>query len=215
MKQRNANSKLLIQRSLRNAIATQLPEPIKVLRTTKELQELYTLWQKTYRTIYPDFKLSHRDPYNQQAYILYTRNAKGKVNSSARLVIDSPVLGLPEDKYFPLEVNKYRKYNYKLIEFGRFIIQDGNPTLLKMYYKSIFHIAKIEKVDIILMAMKQKDVAFHRNLIGAELLSRDIRLPHGGKDKLSCVAWKIKKTKSRFFRWTGLAPEYYQQHNEH
>lgn len=203
-----------VQQHLKRKIAKQLPKPIKIIQTSKELHEVYTLWQKTYRSIYPDFKLSRDDPYNHQAYILYTRNEKGIMNSSARLAIDSPSLGLPEDNYFPLQVNNYRKHEYKLIEFGRFIIQDGNVALLKTYYKSIFHIAKEEKVDIILMAMKQKDVAFHRNLIGANLLSQDIHLPHGGKDKMSCVSWEIKKTKARFFRWVGLLPEQKQRQKE-
>lgn len=185
-------------------ISHQLPNPINVLQTTKELNEIYELWKKTYRSIYPNFKLSRQDSYNEKSYILYTRNTDNIINSSARLAIDGS-LGLPEDSYFPTEVDMYRQRGYKLMEFGRFIIRNGNLELLKAYYKSVYQVAESEAIDVVLMAMKQKDVAFHRNLLGAYLLSHDIKIPHGGKDKMSCVSWEIKNTKERFFHWVGLS----------
>jgi hypothetical protein len=188
---------------IRAQIARQLPHPIHIVQSVEELNEVYELWQATYRDIYPNFKISRQDSYNEKAYILYTRNADNIVNSSARLAVDSP-LGLPEDGYFPMEVNGYRKRGYKLMEFGRFIISGGNLSLLKAYYNAVYQIAAAEAIDIIPMAMKQKDVAFHRNLLGAYLLSGDIKIPHGGKDKMSCVSWELNKTKQRFFHWAGL-----------
>jgi len=163
-------------------VEEQLTPPLRVVKTSKELYGARELWRKTYEEMYPSISGFHQDPFDQQAHILFTKNAYQEVKSTARLVVDSPI-GLPEDKYFPPEVEMYREMGHKLMEFGRFIIQNGTRDLLKAYYRSVFEVAVAEEVDVIVMAMKQKDVAFHRNLIGEYLLSPDMNLSYGGPHK--------------------------------
>ena len=189
-----------------NIIAKNLPTPLRIVQTTGEEQELYELWVDTYKTVYPDFIFRCRDPQNAQAHILYSRNEAGKVVSSVRLTIDSP-LGMPSDGYYPPELDMYRERGKKLMEFGRLVSNNGNLQLLKTYYKTVYQIAKAENIDVIIMSLKQKDVAFHHNLIGAYSVMNDMKIPHGGKDKISCVVWEIEYTKSRFFRWVGLSKQ--------
>ena len=191
-------------------LAKDLPTPIQVVQTAKEEQEVYELWVGAYKKLYPDYEVCRDDPQNTQAHILYARDEKGKVASSARLTIDSP-LGMPSDEYYPPEVAMYREQGNKLMEYGRFVSNGGNLALLKTYYKAVYQVAKAENIDIIIMTMKQKDVAFHSNLIGAYLLLSDMGIQLGGQYKMSCVAWEIKHTKSRFFRWTGLNKQTVQQ----
>lgn len=187
-------------------LAEKLPIPIQVVQTAEEEQELYELWVDAYKDVYPKYTVCQNDPQNAQAHILYARDENGKVTSSVRLTIDSP-LGMPSDEYHPPEVAMYRDYGNKLMEFGRLVSKKGSIELLKTYYKSIYQIAVAENVDVIIMGLKQKDVAFHRNLIGAYALLDDMKMPVGGEYKMSCVAWEIHNTKSRFFRWTGLNEE--------
>lgn len=191
-------------------LAKHLPAPIEVVQTIKEEQAVYDLWVDAYKKLYPDYEVCRNDPQNTQAHILYARDEKGKVASSARLTIDSP-LGMPSDEYYPPEVAMYRDSGKKLMEYGRFVSNGGNLELLKTYYNAVYQVAVMEGIDVIIMTMKQKDVAFHSNLIGAYLLLSDMGIPLGGQYKMSCVAWEIKHTKSRFFRWTGLNKQVNQQ----
>jgi hypothetical protein len=184
-------------------LAKNLPEPLQVVQTTKEEEEVYELWADTYKSVYPDFKFCSHDPQNIQAHILYTRDKNNNVISSIRLTIDSP-LGLPSNGYYPPELDRHREQGNKLMEFGRLVSIGGGLQLLKTYYRSVYQIAKAENIDIIVMTLKQKDVAFHRHLMGAYSVLDDMEIPHGGKDKMSCVIWEIKHTKPRFFKWIEL-----------
>ena len=152
-----------------------LDEPLKLVRTEGELYGVNELCRATYKKLYPDINEFHNNPFDKQAHILFTQDPSGKYKSMARLVIDSP-LGLPEDDYFPIEVKKYREQGTKLMEFGRFIIQEGNPILLKKFYKAVYQIAEAEGVGAIIMAMRAHHVGFHHHKIGAFLLSPDINL---------------------------------------
>jgi hypothetical protein len=180
-----------------------IPSPLILARTEKEKKEISELRRETYKTWYPDIKNFDTDPYDKSAHIIFSRDEELKVNSTARLVMDG-MFGLPEDAYFPPEVMEYRKQGLRLMELGRFIIKGGDKRLLKKYYQAFYALANAEKVGVILMAMKQKDIAFHQHLIGIKVLSADMNLTYGGKHKLACVSWEITNTKARFFKWTGL-----------
>lgn len=184
-------------------LANDLPQPLLVVQTAKEQQELYDLWDTAYKEVYPDYNVDRNDPHNTQAHILYTRDQNGNVASSIRLTIDSS-LGIPSEQYYQHETNRLRERGYKLMEFGRMVYIGQTLQQMKAYYRAIYQVAKKENIDIIMMSLKQKDVAFHRNLIGAKTLLVDMGMPTGGEHKMSSVAWDIKNTKARFFKWTGI-----------
>jgi hypothetical protein len=184
-------------------LANALPQPLLVVQTAKEQQELYDLWDAAYKEVYPDYKVNRNDPHNTKAHILYTRDKNGNVASSIRLTIDSS-LGIPSEKYYQHETNRLRERGYKLMEFGRMVYIGQTLKQMKTYYRAIYQVAKAEHIDIIMMSLKQKDVAFHHNLIGAKTLLVDMGMPTGGEHKMSSVAWDIKNTKARFFKWTGI-----------
>lgn len=181
-----------------------LDEPLQILvQNDKNMKEVCQLWQQEYKTIYPKYKINHNDPLNKQSHILYSRNKDQHIVSTARLTLDSP-LGLPDDDVYPREINLYRERGLKLMEFGRFISQGGNLQLIKNYYKSVYLIALAEKVDVIAMTIKDKDIALHRNLMGAYLLSSNMNTDNGSQYKMACMSWEVNKTKARFFNWTRL-----------
>lgn len=174
---------------------------IKVVSSHLELHEVRELRAAKYRQIYPSIDV-HQDLYDEQAIILYGQDNFGRTNSTARLVKDGP-LGLPEDQFFPPEIDEYRRNGKSLLELGRFIIDEGDVQLLKDYYRAFYNTAKSLHADMIIMAMKPKDVRLHQRLIGAELLEADMGVSYGGAVSLSCVSWDIANTKDRFFQWIG------------
>ena len=183
-----------------------LPKPMQVVQTPEEEQELYDLWDEAYKEVYPDYEVNRNDPHNTQAHILYTRDENGKVVSSIRLTLDSS-LGIPSEEYYQGEANQLREHGYNLMELGRMVYIGHTLQQMKAYYQAMYEIAKAESIDIIMMSLKQKDVAFHRNLIGAYTLIFDIGMPTGSKHKMSTMAWEIKQTKPRFFKWTGISKQ--------
>ncbi len=201
--QSEINKRGFYKSTVANQLAKQLVAPIKLVQTSTDLYDVRELWKQTYRELFPNIKGFHRDPFDCKSRILYTKNTQNKTVSSARLVIDSS-LGLPEDSHFPPEVDRYRALGMKLMEYGRFIIQEDNPSMLKAYYKAVYQVAIAEKVDVIMMAMKPNHVAFHRKLIGATLLIDDMKLYYGGENKLAALAWEVKDTKERFFKWAKI-----------
>ena len=180
-----------------------LTPPLQIVSTDAQLHEVRELRAARYRSIYPSIDV-HADPFDKTALILFSRDAQGGVNGSARLAMDRE-LGLPEDAYFPSEVKEYRQSGLSLMELGRFVIRDGDTDLLKIYYRGFYEVATALGVDVILMAMKPKDVSLHRRLMGAELLAGDMSLTYGGPYSLACMAWHLTRTDSRFFAWIGGA----------
>lgn len=197
------NKKGFYQSNVARQLTKQLVTPIRLVQTSADLYDVRELWKETYVKLFPSIKGFHNDPFDAHSHILYTKDEQHKTVSSARLVVDSP-LGLPEDTHFPSEVEMYREMGMKLMEYGRFIIQEDNPSILKAYYKAVYQVAMAEKVDVIMMAMKPNHVAFHRNLIGAYLLTDDMKLYYGGNNKLAALSWEVKNTKERFFRWAKI-----------
>lgn len=178
-----------------------LLSPLQVVTNQQELNEVRELRAAEYKIIYPSIDV-HNDNYDYSAIIFYARDQLGEVSSTARLVVDGEE-GLPEDSYFPPEVSEYRRQRKRLMEFGRFVIHEGTYQLLKAYYRAFYDTAKQLKTDIILIAVKPKDIDFHLRLTGAKLLSTDIGVTYGGENSLACVAWEIENTAARFFDWVG------------
>lgn len=163
------------------------------------LQEIKHFRACIYQHIYPSINI-FQDSYDNTAIVFFKKNADGNICSTARMVLDSSQ-GLPSDIYFPHKVRQWRQQGKKLVELGRFIIQNQDKNHLKLYYKTFYISAKMISVDYILMAMKTKDIRFHQRIINAEVLNPDIGVSFGGKHRLSCMAWNITKTPPRFFRW--------------
>lgn len=177
-----------------------LPPPLEVVTHRDELLAVNQLREATYRTIYPSIDV-YDDPHDTSAIIFFARDTSARIHSTARLVIDG-ALGLPEDPFFPSEVAALRKGGARLMELGRFIIQEGSASLLKSYYKAFFDAAVANAIDVILMAMKPHHVGLHRRLMGARVLADDMGLSYGGSESLVCVAWTLANTPQRFFDWT-------------
>ena len=168
---------------------------IRVAIDCPTLLEIKQLRKRQYQEIYPDMDLEN-DQLDQCAITLFTRNAAGEINSTARLSMDGP-LGLPEDEH----LKNYRKSGKRLMEWGRFIIVDGSTVLLKRYYEAIFALASCLGVDAVVMAMKPKDISLHQRLLGIKIIKQDMGVSYGGPYSLACVVWELNLTDASFFTW--------------
>ncbi|MEJ1378977.1 MAG: hypothetical protein RPU32_13570 [Candidatus Sedimenticola sp. (ex Thyasira tokunagai)] len=195
-----ATGATLVEKNIPNLIISPIPPPIQVVENHEELQKVRELRAAVYQKIYPALDV-HDDPHDESAVILYSEDCNGRLISTARLAVDGAI-GLPEDSYFPPEVNNYRRQGKCLLELGRLINQGGDKQLLKAYFWAIYNTAQDLEGDVILMAIKPKDISFYQRL-GATLLAADMGVTYGGKHTLACLAWEIKHTKKFFFDWAG------------
>lgn len=180
-----------------------LPIPLRCAQSVEEVSKACQFRKDAYGKVYPAVEVSAEDPFNEYAYVIYSCDAAGAIKSTASFIVDS-TLGLPEDKLFPPEVHRYRQSRKKLMEIGRFVIRD-QQNLVKHYYKAAYEVAVRKGIDIILLVIRQKDIGFHKKLIGTQVLSEDIGESFGSCHQFSCLSWNVASTKPAFFRWTAAA----------
>lgn len=183
------------------SIESCLSFPLKFAMTPDDHLRALEFRKESYKKIYPSVNFKKSDPYIDQTYTIYTDNSQKDVDSTASCILDSK-RGLPEDKLFPSAVNDYRKSGKKLMEVGRFVI-GGRQNLLKHYYKAFYDIGVRENIDVAIIVIRRKDIPFHKNLIGVDVLSEDIGETFGSKFAFACAAWDIVGTKPRFKRWVA------------
>ena len=167
-----------------------------VVIDSKTREEVRQFRKTHYRYIYPDMDLDN-DPLDDNALTLYTRNTEDHVDSTARLGLDRP-LGFPQERY----LKEYRKKGTRLIELGRFIIDEGNLILLKSYYRGFYSLALNLQCDAIVMSMQPRHIRFHQRLTGLQIIAKDTE-SYGGPHSLACVIWEINATLPKFFEWIG------------
>ncbi len=163
---------------------------------SKTMEEIKRFRKMHYKDIYPDMDLEN-DVLDDSALTLYTRDKNGHINSTVRLCVDGPY-GFPQDRY----LTEYRETGVRLMELGRFIINEGNLELLKDYYRAFFSIAKNLQSDAIVMSMQPSHISFHQKLIGVDVIAEDTET-YGGPYSLACVVWELKATSQKFFTWIG------------
>lgn len=168
---------------------------IRVAIDAVTFAEIRELRKREYRDVYPDMDLDN-DELDLQAITLYSRNADGEINSTARLSVDGPC-PLPEQDY----LESYRADGKRLMEWGRFIIVGGNRKLLKNYYRAVHTIASRLGYDVIVMAMQPGHLSLHSSLLGLRILKEKTGVTYGGPHDLSCVAWELENTQPGFFKW--------------
>ena len=179
-----------------------LPKPLKQVKSHEELSRVWNFRKHEYKTFFKDIDVFEDDPYDNDALIIYTEDSQKNITSTGRLTFDG-FTGLPQDPVFPDEVDEYRLRSLRLVELGRFIILDNNLALLKAYYEAFYTISIAYNVHTIMMAMRQKDISFHEHMMGAKVLSGNMGITFGSEHTFACVAWELKKTKPKFFKWLG------------
>ncbi|MGB0849231.1 MAG: N-acyl amino acid synthase FeeM domain-containing protein [Thiolinea sp.] len=177
-----------------------IPRPLRFVSTGEQLERVMSFRREEYRKRYANIEMAGYDPFDRHSHIIFAEDKQGRINSTARLVLDSEI-GLPEDKLFPPLVKQYREEGKQLMEIGRFIIRDGDCSLLKKYYQAFYEIAKSSQVDYVVMIMRRKDLAFHKKLFGIDILIDAIGENFGSELTFMCAGWDVDNTRPAFFKW--------------
>lgn len=183
---------------MRSEAAGSAAREVYIATDDTTLDEIRKFRRVGYRDIYPTMDLDN-DHLDSSALVFYTRDEQYAINSTGRLSLDS---GLP----FPQEdyLTGYRNDGWRLMEWGRFIIDDERLLLLKRYYQTLYRVALRLGGDAIVMSMQPRHIRFHQNLTGIRILECDTGECYGGEVSLACVVWELAFTKQAFFDWTGL-----------
>lgn len=184
-------------------IENYLPDPLRCAHSSEELTHACEFRKSRYSQLYPSIRIATDDPFHEHAYVVYSQDASGSIKSTGSFIIDSEI-GLPEDRLFPPEVRQYRQAGKHLMEFGRLVISDGE-NLVKSYYKAAYEVAVRRGIDIILIVIRQKNIPFHKRLLGVNVLSEDVGEGFGSPHKFCCLSWDVANTKPGFFKWTASA----------
>ncbi len=159
------------------------------------LDDIRMLRKQEYRKVYPAMDLDN-DVLDNQAITLYTRNAAGEIDSTARLCSEG-AHPLPEHEY----LSEYHEKGQRLIEWGRFIIVNHERSRLKAYYRTVYTLATRLGFDVVIMLMKPRNISLHQSLMGLRIIERDTGITYGGEATLAVVAWELQSTKKEFFKW--------------
>ncbi len=176
----------------------QYQKRIYLSTTKKELDKIVAFRKQHYKSIYPTMNLD-TEPLDFFSLNFYSQDSNNdSVTGVARLALETP-FGFPQDPYLA----EYRK-GKRLMEFGRFIVQPSNSALLKNFYAVIYECARELGYNAIIMAMKPKDIPFHKRLMDLQVISQDTGVSYGGAISLSCVSWELDRTTQKFFAWAGV-----------
>jgi hypothetical protein len=148
--------------------------------------------------IYPDMDLEN-DFYDRYGLTLYKRADDGILKFTVRLTFDGP-FGLPESEF----IKPLKEKGLRFIELGRLVITTKNINDLKLLYRSCYQVALATGHNAIVMAMKPKDIAFHKRLMGVKVVCEDMKVNYGGPYSLACVVWDLENTNERFYRWAQV-----------
>lgn len=201
----DVNQKTALRLPIFRAIKHQTkPDALNLVMTKNERERVQAFGQAEYAKWYPAITTSFKgDRYNDVCCTLYSENQQGKLVTTARILFDSP-LGLPNESLAQAWVNECRENGKRLIEVGEFIITENARGLLKTYYRAFWEIANENDIDYMLIIVKQKDIPFHREMIGASVLVEDTKNSYGSRYKFSCLSWPVKETKPKFLKWAGI-----------
>jgi hypothetical protein len=168
---------------------------IQLAVTANERKEVIELRKRQYASVYPSMDLDN-DVLDEQALTLYTRNASGVVDSTARLSFEGKY-PLPEHEF----LHEYHDQGKRLMEWGRFAIVRHERRVLKAYYRAVYNLANSLGVHAVIMAMKPRNISLHQALLGIRILESDTGETYGGQCSLACVSWELQSTRPEFFRW--------------
>lgn len=170
-------------------------QSIELVADSQTHSEIIALRKRKLAPVYPTMDFDN-DVLDNQALIFYTRDARGKPDTTVRFTFEGK-LPLPEHEY----LGSYRDSGKRVMELGRFVKTEGSMRLLKQYYRTAYCIAKRLGFDVIVMAMQPGHIEFHERMMGLNIIARTTGVTYGGKYDLACVAWEIEHTQAAFHKW--------------
>ncbi len=178
-----------------------LPQGFHLATTDEELEQIRDFKRSYYTADRPNVKAFHDDGLDPYAYVIYGTSHKGKITSTSRLLLDCGQ-GFPEEASLPRSVAQLRLDNKVLAELGRLLITEDKVNGLRTHYMLIHSIARLLKIDRVLIVMKQRNIASHTKMMAVEILSMDMGQSWDDEQAPLClVSWDVTATQPKFHQW--------------
>lgn len=187
--------------SIIKKIEALLPQGFHLAKTNDELKQIRNFKKSYYTADRPSVKAFHDDGLDPYAYVIYGTNHEGNVISTSRLLLDHGQ-GFPEEASFPASVTQLRHDKKILAELGRLLITEDKVNSLRTHYMLIHSIARLLKIDRVLIVMKQRNIGSHTKMMAVEILSMDMGQSWDEEQAPLClVAWDVTAAQPKFHQW--------------
>lgn len=184
----------------------QLNDKFVLVESPAQKAKVAIFVQQRYEQYFPAIDTGSEDSYGDHSFVFYSEDEQGNIVATASLMVDNAA-GFSEEQLFESQISHYRAQGLKALQIGRFIIDEtgaGEADIsVKDYFRLFYTFSKQLGFDIIVGLIKQKDIAFHQKMLGAEILCPDSRINYGGKHTFAVASWHLDKLKPRFFKWAG------------
>ena len=168
--------------------------------SVQQLSEIISFRNESYTKHFPELSLDGQDPFDLQSITFFTRDKNNAITSTARFVIESS-WGLPEDSLLKAEIDPLRAEGRNLASIGRFVNNHCDVQLLREYYRVFYVTAKLLSIDSIVLLVRNKELKFYQNRVGAQIIKTSTGRDYGGAHEFSGVLWHINETKRPFVQW--------------
>lgn len=163
---------------------------VDVAKTEDDLNDILKSREETYSKILPEVNYKALEPMDFYSIILCSRNEKGEIESTSRMVFDSEA-GFAEDYVYEEHIQRYREESLLLAEWGRCIVSKPSRARAADHGRIIEHLAKVLKVHHVCIFNRHCDVqrmlsTFKNTKV---LVETDITL--GSIHKFTAVLWSF------------------------
>ncbi|SKA91989.1 Methyltransferase domain-containing protein [Thiothrix eikelboomii] len=178
-----------------------LPQGFHLATTDEELKQIRDFKKSYYTADRSSVKAFHDDGLDPYAYVIYGTNHEGKITSTSRLLLDYGQ-GFPEEASLPPSVGQLRLDKKILAELGRLLITEDKVNGLCTHYMLIHSMARLLKIDRVLIVMKQRNISSHTKMMAVEILSMDMGQSWDEEQAPLClVAWDVTAAQPKFHQW--------------
>lgn len=181
-----------------NTALSRVPNDIFFIECKQEMGEVKNLRNEQFKR-YPEGG-SAIDKFDKDACILASKNNKGKITSTGRIVFDGG-LGLPADRYVKSEIDKLRNQGFIIAELSKFAIASEARGILRGYLRAYYEIAAEVGIDFFISINPCKDVGVYKKIYAATVRVEDIGHSYGTSDKFTLLEFDLKKVRPCLSRW--------------
>lgn len=183
-------------------ITSILPNEVRLAQSRHELNSIIKFRKRISNNLSSEAQSFQDDNFDNKSYVLYSKDTYENIIATARILHDSEH-GFPEENFISVHIEELRNSGAKIVEAGRLAIIKHKPKLLRLYYKSVYDVAKYENVDFVIMMIKTKSISSYKRFMSINLLANNAGYSWDEEHaNLSLVAWDVNAYQPKFDKWT-------------
>jgi hypothetical protein len=133
---------------------------------------------------------------------MYDSAANGTVTSTARLVFDNTVVGLPSDEHNAKVLNELRVSGKKLAELSKLVSSQATKSgVVKHYLRKTYELSTACGISSVIITCLARNASFYSKTTGSKTLVPDIGYRFGIDKSFSLLEWDIKNSKQPLQKW--------------